>query len=35
MGLGFLPDGRLLIVSVRDGQLLAAGPAHRPPATPI
>jgi sugar lactone lactonase YvrE len=26
MGLGFLPDGRLLAVSARDGRLLAAGP---------
>ncbi len=26
MGLGFLPDGRLLVVSARDGHLLVAGP---------
>jgi sugar lactone lactonase YvrE len=26
MGLGFLPDGRLLVVSARDGQLLTAQP---------
>jgi sugar lactone lactonase YvrE len=26
MGLGFLPDGRLIVVSARDGQLLAAQP---------
>jgi sugar lactone lactonase YvrE len=27
MGLGFLPDGRLVAVSARDGRLLATGPA--------
>ena len=26
MGLGFLPDGRLLIVSMRDGKLLRREP---------
>jgi sugar lactone lactonase YvrE len=32
MGLGFLPDGHLLVVSARDGRLLRAGPG-RPLAT--
>jgi sugar lactone lactonase YvrE len=29
MGLGFLPDGRLVVVSARDGRLLATGPRRR------
>jgi sugar lactone lactonase YvrE len=32
MGLGFLPDGNLLVVSARDGRLLIAEPGGRPAA---